>query len=396
MYREPLTAGLDTPEQSVSRGHALKAMGRRREALAAYRAAAVARPGFGEAYWGVAEIDGYRFGHEEITRMWAQEASPLVAPVDRYHLCFALGKALGDRGEFELSFRYYERGNRLKRLDHRYDPDAQERAMRRLAAVCGKALLASHRDAGSRSGPIFIVGLPCAGATVIQRILAAHSRVDGAAQPVDVAQLVRRLEGREQGAPARGYPAALVKLTKTRLERFREQYFSTTAAGRRSEMFFTDDTPENFQHLGLIRLIAPRAKIIDVRREPMACCFGNFRRLFPSGREFTYGLENLGRYYRAYVQLMRHWDEVLPGWILHVRYEELLEHFEATVHRILDFVGLSSEPACLRARGTRHHGHAKNSAQADCQPNRAEADQWRHFEPWLGELKSALGDLRAA
>lgn len=395
MYREPLTANLQPPELNVSLGHALKALGRRREALAAYRAAAVTRPGFGEAYWGLADLETYRFAHEEITRMWAQEASPCVTPVDRYHLCFALGKALEERGEFELSFRYYERGNRLKRQESRYDSDTQERAMRRLTAVCGRDLFASGADAGPRPGPIFIVGLPCAGVTLIERILAAHSRVDGPAEPADIAQLVGRVEAEARGDRSGGYPAVLRELTATQLERLGKRYLAGTAADRRGKAYFTDETSENFRHIGLIRLIAPQAKIIDVRRDPMACCFSSFKRLFPSDREFTYSLKDLGRHYRAYVRLMRHWDEVLPGWILHVRYEELLGHFEATAHRILDFTGLSLEPACLRPRRARP-GRVSDPGQPPRPLHHEGPEQWRHFEPWLKELKSSLGDLLAA
>lgn len=385
-YRSMLREEPAAPELHLAIGHALIAGGHRTQAVEAYRSAALIRPSFGEAYWSLAERCLYRFSREEVTRMWAEEASPEVSAVDRYHLCFALGRALEERGEYELAFGYYARGNRLKRAMVSYDPRAQERCLRTLAHRYSRHLFAARTGADcTLSGPIFIVGLPHAGAGLIEQMLAGHSCIDGMGARSDIERLEQRLSAAAGGR-------SFDPLQAAELARIGEQCLATVATYRTGRTYFMDSTLANFRHLGLIRLILPRAKIIDVRREPMACCLDNFRQLFACGGEFSYSLQDIGRYYRAYTALMRHWDELLPGWILHVRHEDLIADPEAAVRRILEFIGLAFEPACLPWRAPRRSARAETLPRRTAPSAVRERCAWSHFEPWLRELKTILGE----
>jgi tetratricopeptide (TPR) repeat protein len=398
VYRELLEETPQNPELHLSVAHALKTLGRQAEAIESYRAAAAAQPSFGDAYWSLANLKTYRFGDEELARMRAEEGREGHQPVDRYHLCFALGKALEDRGEYAESFRYYERGNALKKTETRYGPAPLERTIRAQMTVCTREFFAARAGVGCRRpDPIFIVGLPRAGSTLIEQILASHSCIEGTMELADIPRLVQHLSGREQIDTEPRYPAVLPELTPERLERFGEKYLADTRVYRTgARPFFIDKLPNNFRHVGLIHLILPNAKIIDARREPMACCFSNFKQLFASGQEFTYSLEDIGRYYRAYVQLMAHWDDVLPGKVLRVQHEELVENLEAQVRRILDFVSLDFEPGCLEFHRTERSVRTASSEQVRQPIYREGISQWRHFEPWLGPLRAALSEPDAA
>ena len=279
---------------------------------------------------------------------------PASQLVDRYHLCFALGKALEDRGEYAESFRYYERGNALKKAEIRYRPEPIERNARLQASVCTREFFAARAGCGCPSAePIFIVGLPRAGSTLLEQILASHSQVEGthgaARHPAAGAASCRAATRRRRPALSGG---ARASSTPQHLRRFGEKYLADTRVYRTGKPRFIDKMPNNFRHLGLIHLILPNARIIDARREPMACCFSNFKQLFASGQEFTYSLEDIARYYRSYVELMEHWDAVLPGKVLRVQHEDVVEDLEGNVRRMLDFCGLrrSSPPASSSTR----------------------------------------------
>jgi len=393
-FRELLIDAPESSELHMSIGHALKTLGGQPEAIASYRAAAAARPSFGDAYWSLANLKTYRFTDEEIAQMRLQEASTATALADRYHLCFALGKALEDRADYEESFRYYERGNAFKKSSSRYDADALERGLRAQATLCTREFLASRQGCGCElRDPIFIVGLPRAGSTLIEQILASHSRVEGTMELADIPRLVLRLQGREHRDSNPRYPGVLADLSPAQLRQFGEKYLADTQVYRTGKPFFIDKMPNNFRHIGLIHLILPNARIIDARREPMACCFSNFKQLFASGQEFTYSLEDIARYYRIYVEIMQHWDTVLPGKILRVQHEEVVEDLEGNVRRILDFVGLDFEPACLEFYKTERSVRTASSEQVRRPIYKEGLDQWRNFEPWLGPLKEALGGL---
>ena len=394
MYRELLADTPQNPELHLSVAHALKTQGHQAEAIESYRAAAAARADFGDAYWSLANLKTYRFTDEELARMRQIEAADATKLVDRYHLCFALGKALEDRGEYEESFRYYERGNAFKKSESRFDLGAMERNLRLQASLCTREFLAARAGGGcQRPDPIFIVGLPRSGSTLIEQILASHSQVEGTMELADIPRMVQQLSGREnRDAPSR-YPALLADLAPAERLRLGEKYIADTRVYRTGKPYFIDKMPNNFRHIGLIHLVLPNARIIDARREPLACCFSNFKQLFASGQEFTYSLEDIGRYYRAYVDVTAHWDAVLPGRILRVQHESVVEDLEGNVRRLLDFLGLPFEADCIEFYRTERSVRTASSEQVRQPIYKEGIDQWRNFEPWLGPLKSALGDL---
>ena len=394
IYRDLLTEAAQPADLHLSIAHSLKTLGATEAAVGEYRAAAGARPGYGEAYWSLANLKTYRFTDEEIDRMRAAEAAPATATVDRYHLCFALGKALEDREEFAQSFEYYSRGNALKRASSGYDAQQLEAGARLQREVCTPALFAARAGSGSPAAdPIFIVGLPRSGSTLIEQILSSHSAVEGTQELADLPRMVNGLQGRETPLGHAIYPGVLARMTAEDCRRLGEQYVRATRSYRATDRpRFIDKMPNNFRHIGLIHLILPAATIIDVRREPMACCFSNFKQLFAQGQTFTYGLEDVARYYRTYLELMHHWDEVLPGRVLRVHYEDVVEDLEGSVRRLLDHCGLEMEPACLAFHRTARSVRTPSSEQVRQPIYRDGLEQWRHYEPWLGPLREALGD----
>ncbi len=380
------------PATLTSRGHALKTYGREEEAIASYRSAHQARAGFGEAYFALSNLKTYRFTDEELAAMAAEAARPGLALGDRVHLCFALGKAHEDQEDYSRAFDYYKEGNALKRAQSRYDADQMTAELDAQIAHCGPDLFDRRRGAGcDAQDPIFIVGLPRAGSTLLEQILASHSMVDGTLELANILSLSQSLRGRDRRAGKSRYPAVLHDLSAENLSDMGERYIEETRIHRAGAPFFTDKMPNNFRHIALIKLILPNAKIIDARREPMACCFSGFKQLFAEGQEFTYGLEEIGRYYRDYVRLMAHWDKVLPGEILRVQHEDVLDDLEGSVRRMLDFLGLPFEPACLDFHKTERSVRTASSQQVRRPINMSGVDQWRPFEPFLEPLKAALG-----
>jgi tetratricopeptide (TPR) repeat protein len=393
VYRNLAEQTPEAPDLHLSIGHALKTLGRQSQAIESYRRAAAVRPSFGDAYWSLANLKTYRFTDQEMSAMRAQAAGD-VSLVDRYHLCFALGKALEDRAEYPESFRFYERGNALKRAESRYDPAQIERTARLNAGLCTREFFTARRGQGcDRADPIFIVGLPRAGSTLLEQILASHSKVEGTAELADIPRLVHRLNGRDQRGPSARYPAVLAELTPEQLNRCGENFIRDTQVYRTGLPHFIDKMPNNFRHIGLLQLILPNAKIIDARREPIACCFSNFKQLFASGQEFTYSFEDIARYYRCYVELMAHWDAVLPGKVLHVEYEEVVADLEGNVRRILEFCELEFEPACIDFYKTERSVRTASSEQVRQPIFKEGLEQWRHFEPYLEPLRKELGLL---
>ncbi len=402
IYRELLLGTAADAEVHLSIAHAQKTLGRTEEAIASYRRAAQCRPDFGDAYWSLANLKTYRFRSEELARIRAALEDPGTGPVDRYHLCFALAKALEDEGEFAESFRYYELGNRLKHTEIRYRPDIIENNTQRQIRVCTAQFIASRRGSGAAAAdPIFIVGLPRSGSTLLEQILASHSQVEGTQELPNIPQIVATLRGRDPDPTDPRYPRILERLSAEDFRQLGEKYLSDTRVYRTGRPFFIDKMPNNFRHLGLIHLMLPNARIIDARREPMGCCFSNLKQLFANGQEFTYGIEEIARYYRTYLELMEHWDRVLPGGILRVYHESVVadlegkrvvEDLEGNVRRLLDYCGLAFEPQCLEFHETRRSVRTASSEQVRQAIYREGLDQWRHFEPWLGPLREARGD----
>jgi tetratricopeptide (TPR) repeat protein len=391
-YRELLAETPRDPELHLSVAHALKTLGQTPEAIESYRTAAALRPEFGEAYWSLANLKTYRFSDAELVHMRAAEAAPTIQLADRYHMCFALGKALEDRAEYADSFGYYARGNALKKIECRYRPEPLERTARAHQSLCTAEFFSARGGQGCpSSAPIFIVGLPRSGSTLIEQILASHSQVEGTMELADIPRMVQDLQGREVLGGEQRYPGILASLSPAQLDELGRKYLSDTRVYRTGKARFIDKMPNNFRHLALIHLILPNAKIIDARREPMACCFSNFKQLFASGQQFTYSIEDIARYYRMYIELMAHWDAVLPGRVLRVQHEAVVDDLEGNVRRILDFCGLDFEPACLDFHKTERTVHSASSEQVRRPIYREGVDQWRHYEPWLEPLKAALG-----
>ena len=377
------------PATLTSKGHALKTLGQTDEAITSYQAAVSAKPDHGDAYYALANLKTYKFENSEIDAMRAQAARPDLAFMDRVHLSFALGKALEDREDYEASFKHYDEGNALKRAQTRYSADAMSRELAAQKSACTADLFAKHEGTGyDAPDPIFILGLPRAGSTLLEQILASHSQIDGTLELPNILALAHRLRGRKAGQSR--YPEILHELTAEQLTTFGEQFIEQTRIHRQGAQFFIDKMPNNFRHIGLINLILPNAKIIDARRDPMDCCFSGFKQLFAEGQEFTYGLEEVGRYYADYVDLMDHWDAALPGKVLRVQHEDVLDDVEAQTRRMLDFIGVPFEDACLEFHKTDRAVRTASSEQVRQPINRKGQDAWKPFEPWLKPLKQAL------
>ncbi|HEY4029937.1 MAG TPA: sulfotransferase [Caulobacteraceae bacterium] len=374
-------------------GHAQKTIGQVPEAIRSYRAAAAARSNFGDAYWSLANLKTYRFTDDEIARMRAEEDASTTVPVDRFHLCFALGKALEDRGEHAQSWAFYQRGNALKRAESKYVPEITEANTEGQKRVCTAAFFAERTGWGdARADPIFVVGLPRAGSTLIEQILASHSQVEGTLELSDVQRAVLDIQGQGPKDERPRYPDALAELPPEAFAAMGERYLADTLAYRTDKPVFIDKMPNNFRHIGLIHLMLPNAKVIDARRDPMSCCFSNLKQLYAQGQEFTYSIEDIARYYRTYVELMRHWDEALPGRVLRVQHEDIIDDLGGSVRRILDYCGLPFEPGCIEFHTNKRAVRTPSSEQVRQPIFRDGLDSWKTYEPWLEPLKAALGD----
>lgn len=393
IFRELLS---ETPQRNHLRivlGHSLKALGRADEAVRAYRDATSGQADIGDAYWSLANLKTYHFNDREIERMRGLEAPPGPGLPDRAHLCFALGKALEDRADFGGAWAFYERGNSLVQAKSGYRAEAIEDNTRRLIETCSEEFFAARTGAGAADrDPIFIVGLPRSGSTLLEQILASHPDVDGTQELHDIPRIVSELQGQGPNRGPARYPDLLPGLDPLLFERLGRRYVDETRVYRRGRPRFVDKMPNNFWHVGLIHLMLPNARIIDIRREPMACCVSNLKQLFARGQEFCYGIEEIARYYRAYLELMRHWNRVLPGRVLRVSYEDLVEDLGASVRQILAHCGLEFDPACLEFHRSRRAINTPSSEQVRQPLFREGLSQWRHYDPWLDPLREMLGD----
>lgn len=393
VYRRMLVLWPGSWDLHMALGHSLKTVGQQNEAIESYLAAAAARPGFGDAYWSLANLKTYRFSQDDVAYMRAREAAPGTQQVDRYHLCFALGKACEDRNEYEKSWEFYQRGNALKRAESCYDPEIIDAHAHEQMNVCTTQFFRAHAGVGAQDpDPIFIVGLPRSGSTLIEQILASHSQVEGTQELADIPQLASELDGDHSDRSNPGYPHVLRELAPAAFRSLGNRYMTDTRAYRGDRPFFIDKMPNNFRHVGLLHLILPNARIIDVRREPMACCFSNLKQLFAKGQEFSYSIEDIAHYYRTYLEFMRHWDEVLPGKVLRVSYEDVVDDLDANVRRILNYCHLGFEPGCIEFYRTRRSVRTVSSEQVRQPIYREGLLQWRNYEDWLDPLKDALGD----
>jgi tetratricopeptide (TPR) repeat protein len=394
-YETLLTEYAKQPKSWMSYGHALKTVGRTKDSIAAYQKAIALEPGLGEAYWSLANLKTYRFDAAAVEGMREQLARGDLAPDDRLHLHFALGKALEDEGAYGESFEHYEKGNAIGAERADYDEEETSERLARSSATFTEELFGARRGQGCPAGdPIFVLGMPRAGSTLIEQILSSHSEVEGTMELPDVIAIAKRLGGKAETGKASRYPEVVADLSADDLRALGEEYLARTRIQRKTEKpFFVDKMPNNFMHVGLIHLILPNAKIIDARRHPMACCFSGYKQHFAHGQNFSYGLGRIGRYYRDYVLLMRHFDEALPGVVHRVIYEQMVADPQGEIRRLLAYCGLPFEEACLNFHATERAVRTASSEQVR-RPIYAEGvEHWRNYEPWLGELRAALGSV---
>lgn len=377
----------------MSYGHMLKTVGRQEEGIAAYRGALSAQPDLGEVWWSLANLKTVRFTGEDVAAMEAA-LSGEPSREDELHLHFALGKALADRGEYEASFRHYERGNALRSQELGYDPQVVTDQVDRMIAIMTPSLLAGTAGAGDGSpDPIFILGLPRAGSTLLEQILSSHSQIEGTMELPDIPALAMR-EAKAAGGPLWDWPDAVAALPCASFAELGAEYLARTIVQRKTaKPFYIDKLPNNWSYVGFICLILPNAKIIDARRHPMDCCFSNFRQHFAKGQGFTYSLEHIARYYAEYVRAMNHYDAVLPGRVHRVIHEHVLEDPEREVRALLDYLGLPFEQACMTFHNNRRAVRTASSEQVRRPINRDGIGQWLPYREWLGPLETALGNL---
>ncbi|MGC8520044.1 MAG: tetratricopeptide repeat-containing sulfotransferase family protein, partial [Steroidobacteraceae bacterium] len=383
------------PRLWMSYGHALKTLAKIPQSIAAYRQALQMQPTLGEAYWSLANLKTFRFSDAEVLAMREALERTDLTDEDRLHFEFALGKALEDAQSFEQSFAHYAAGNALRRKAHGYDPQANSNFVRRSKQLFTPEFFAERAGAGALADdPIFIVGLPRAGSTLIEQILASHSRIEGTMELPDLPRIARELAGPREDEEEGAFLTRVAGLERDQLRALGERYLAETRIMRKTAApRFIDKMPNNFWYIGLIHLMLPNALIIDVRRHPLACCFSCFKQHFARGQWFTYGLEDLGLYYRDYVELMAHYDEVLPGKVVRVCYEELIGDPERNIRELLERCGLPFEPQCLSFHENSRAVRTASAEQVRRPIFRDGIDQWRHYELWLGPLKSALGEV---
>jgi tetratricopeptide (TPR) repeat protein len=395
LYADILSKHPDEYKIWTSYGHVLTTAGRTAEGIAAYRRAIAITPTFGEAYYSLANLKTFRFEDTELATMREHLAGSAITPEDRAHFHFAIGKALEDSKNFADSFDHYVEGNKLRLARVGWDPEEGTTLVQRSKALFTQEFFAARRDFGTPAAdPIFIVGMPRAGSTLVEQILASHSSVEGTMELPNIMSLAATLGKKRRPGEKSIYPEVLAGLSAEECRTLGEQYLEQTRIQRKTaKPFFIDKMPNNFLHIGAIRLLLPRARIIDARRHPMACCFSNFKQNFAQGQRYTYHLEHLGQYYREYVELMAHFDAVAPGAIHRVIYENMVSDTEGEVRSLLEFCGLAFEPTTLRFYENERAVRTASSQQVRQPIYREGIDQWRNFEPWLEPLRHSLGTV---
>ncbi|MGB7739338.1 MAG: sulfotransferase [Steroidobacteraceae bacterium] len=379
----------------MSHGHALKTAGRQDDSIAAYRKSIELEPHLGEAYWSLANLKTFRFSEADIAAMRTQLEHSGLTQEDRFHFHFSLGKAAEDAQDYAESFRHYAEGNRLRKEVVPYDSETVTENVRRSRALFTPEFFAARRGAGCTApDPIFVVGLPRSGSTLVEQILSSHSAIEGTMELPDVVGIVKELSGRNRRSEVSKYPDVLESMDPDVLRELGERYLQQTRIQRKTGApYFIDKLPNNWAHVGLIHLMLPNAKIIDTRRHPLSCCFSGFKQHFARGQNFSYSLEDIGRYYADYVTLMAHYDAVLPGRVHRVIYERMVDDTGTEVRRLLDYCGLPFEDACLRFYENDRAVRTASSEQVRQPIFRDAVDHWRNYEPWLDPLKASLGPV---
>ena len=395
MYARLLAEYPDQARVWLSYGHVLKTEGRQQEAIEAYRACIERDPRLGEAYWSIANLKTFRFEQSDLSAMKQQMENTKLSDKDRWHLHFALGKAYEDAADYEESFRQYADGNALYLSSHSYDSDFITTRTERLMQGFSREYFEKRKGLGSTApDPIFIIGMPRAGSTLLEQILSCHSAIEGTSELPDMITLAHQLRKESDTREIAAYASVLAQKTADELRDLGDLYIERTRIHRKTDRpFFIDKMPNNFLYLGIIQSILPNAKIIDARRHPMGCCFSNFKQFYAKGQNFSYSLEDTSRFYRDYVRLMAHFDEVLPGRIHRVFYEDTVSDTERVVREMLEYCELEYEPECLRFFESQRPVRTASSEQVRQPINRKGVEQWQNYEPWLEPLKETLGDV---
>lgn len=379
----------------LSYGHVLKTEGRKQECIDAYRTSIACDPEFGEAYWSLANFKTFGFTELDLAEMQAKLVQPAVDDETRVHLHFALGKAYEDAGAYAQSFDQYAKGNALHRKRNPYDAGLNSARCRRLKECFSRDLFLRHEGSGCDArDPIFIVGMPRSGSTLLEQILASHSAVEGTTELPELISMAKDLREQASSDEIAVYAEVLASKSAAELRELGKQYIERTRVHRKTDKpYFIDKMPNNFLHVGMIQLVLPKAKIIDARRHPLSCCFSNFKQHYARGQNFSYSLSDMGSFFRDYVDLTAHFDAVLPGRIHRVIYERTVEDTEAEVRRVLDYCELPFEPACLRFFENERPVRTASSEQVRQPIYREGVEQWRNYEEWLKPLKAALGPV---
>lgn len=376
-------------------GHTLKTAGFQERAVQAYRKSIELEPAYGEAYWSLANLKTFRFSEKDVEDMQSQLRNESLCDDDRFHFDFALGKALEDQHDYGSSFRHYEKGNALRKTLIHYSPDRNRMKVEECETLFDANFFREREGFGIDSAePIFILGMPRSGSTLLEQILSSHSQVEGTMELPDIISITKTLYRQLKAANAKTYYPLLAEMTKEESAAFGERYIENTMIHRQQGLpFFIDKMPNNFAHIALIQLILPKAKIIDARRHPLACCFSNYKQHFARGQNFSYSLDDMGRYYSDYVRLMAHFDAVLPGRIHRVHYENMVENTEAEISDVLRYCQLPFEAGCLQFFENTRPVRTASSEQVRRPIYKEGVDQWRHYEEWLGPLKNVLGPV---
>jgi cytochrome c-type biogenesis protein CcmH/NrfG len=398
IYHQLLQEYPQQPSLWMSYGHTLKTTGHLADSIEAYRQAITLRPTLGEAYWSLANLKTFHFADADPAAMGAALARHDLSDEDRLHFEFSLGKALEDAERYEDSFEHYAKGNALRRKSHPYNAAATSRFVDRAIALFTEPFFAARAGFGCPAkDPIFIFGLPRAGSTLLEQVLASHSLVEGTMELPDLPQIAREIARGDRSVEEPGFHEMLASLSGAQLRALGERYIESTRPMRKlGAPFFIDKMPNNWLYVGLIQLILPNATLIDARRHPLGCCLSCYKQHFARGQNFTYGLEDLGRYYRDYIRLMAHFDAVQPGRIHRVIYEQMVADTEVQIRRLLADCGLEFEAGCVRFYENERAVRTASSEQVRQPIFREALDHWRHYEPWLGPLKEALGPVLAA
>ncbi|MES1156637.1 MAG: sulfotransferase [Alphaproteobacteria bacterium] len=379
------------PRIWMSYGHVLKTTGRAEEGAEAYRRSLALRPELGESWWSLANLKTLRFGEAEIAAMEAALASPQTDESDRLHLHFALGKAFEDSADFARSFTHYAQGNAIRRSQIEYDATETTEKVRAAKALLTPQFFAARAGHGcSARDPIFIIGLPRSGSTLLEQILASHAEIEGTMELPDIDMMARRIAAKADGDAA----AALAQLSADECRGLGEEYLDRTRIQRHDgKPFFIDKMPNNWLHVGFIQLILPNAKIIDARRHPMACCFSAWKQHFARGQHFSFDLRELGRYYADYADYMAHIDAVLPGHVHRVIHESLVDDLETETRNALSYIGVPFDAACLEFYNNDRAVRTPSAEQVRQPISRAGVEKWKHYEAWLEPLAVELADL---